>query len=63
MARLDALWDPLFPAEQTRLGKLRVEKAFVLPNNLELRLHANGIERLVLEPRPAGAAQPEEALA
>lgn len=33
------------------------------PNDLEVRLRANSIERLVLELQPAGAAQPEEALA
>ena len=31
--------------------------------NLRQVLRANGIERLVLELQPAGAAQPEEALA
>ena len=43
--------------------KLLVEKVIVSPNDLEVRLRANGIERLVLELQPAGAAQPEEALA
>ena len=50
-------------AEQTRIVKLLVEKVIVSPNDLEVRLRANGIERLVLELQPAGAAQPEEALA
>ena len=45
------------------LVKLLVEKVIVSPNALEVRLRANGIERLVLELQPAGAAQPEEALA
>jgi hypothetical protein len=43
--------------------QLVVEKVIVSPNDLEVRLRANGIERLVLELQPAGAAQPEEALA
>lgn len=47
----------------TRIVKLLVEKVIVSPNDLEVRLRANGIERLVLELQPAGAAQPEEALA
>ena len=63
MTRLDTIWDQLFPAEQTRIVRLLVEKVIVSPNDLEVRLRANGIERLVLELQPAGAAQPEEALA
>jgi DNA invertase Pin-like site-specific DNA recombinase len=62
MTRLDTIWDQLFPAEQTRIVKLLVEKVIVSPNDLEVRLRANGIERLVLELQPAGVAQPEEAL-
>jgi site-specific DNA recombinase len=61
MTRFDTIWDQLFPAEQARIVKLLVEKVIVSPNDLEVRLRANGIERLVLELRPA--AQPEEALA
>ena len=63
MTRLDTIWDQLFPVEQTRIVKLMVEKVIVSPNDLEVRLRANGIERLVLELQPAGAAQIEEALA
>ena len=63
MTRLDTIWDQLFPAEQTRIVKLLVEKVIVSPNDLEVRLGANGIERLVLELQPAGVDQPEEALA
>lgn len=63
MTRLDTIWDQLFPAEQTRIVKLLVEKVIVSPNDLEVRLRANGIERLVLELQPAGVDQPEEALA
>ena len=63
MTRLDAIWDQLFPAEQTRIVKLLVEKVIVSPNDLEVRLRANGIERLVLELRPEPAERQEEALA
>ncbi|MEI7038321.1 recombinase family protein, partial [Fulvimonas yonginensis] len=62
MTRLDAIWDQLFPAEQTRIVRLLVEKVIVSPNDLEVRLRANGIERLVLELRPEPVEQ-EEALA
>ena len=63
MTRLDAIWDQLFPAEPTRIVRLLVEKVIVSPNDMEVRLRANGIERLVLELKPAGVAQPEDALA
>jgi len=49
MTRLDLIWDQLFPAEQTRIVKLLVEKVIVSPSNLELRLRANGIEQLARE--------------
>jgi hypothetical protein len=63
MTRLDAIWEQLFPAEQARIVKLLVEKVIVSPNDLEVRLRANGIERLVLELHPKQAKQQEEALA
>ena len=59
MTRLDAIWDQLFPAEQSRIVKLLVEKVIVSPNALELRLRANGIERMVLELR-ADVAMPRD---
>ncbi len=64
MTRLDAIWDQLFPAEQTRIVRLLVEKVIVSPNDLEVQLRANGIERLVLELKPDDAKPTrEEALA
>ena len=48
--------------EQTRIVKLLVEKVIVSPNDLEVRLRANGIERLVLELRPEPVEQQAEAL-
>lgn len=63
MTRLDAIWDQLFPAEQTRIVKLLVEKVIVSPNDLEVRLRANGIELLVLELRPEPVEQQADALA
>ena len=47
--RLDAIRDDLFPVEQHRLVSLLVEKVVVSPNELELRLRTNGIERVLLE--------------
>lgn len=49
LIRLDAIWDELFPVEQHRLVSLLVERVIVSPNELELRLRTNGIERVLLE--------------
>lgn len=62
MTRLDAIWEQLLPAEQSRIVKLLVEKVIVSPNDLEVQLRANGIERLVLEMHPKPIAQQEETL-
>lgn len=61
MTQLDAIWDQLFPAEQARIVKLLVEKVIVSPTGLEVRLRANGIERVVLELQPATAGAQEAA--
>nr|WP_287639096.1 hypothetical protein [Accumulibacter sp.] len=63
MTRLDAIWDQFLPAEQTWIVRLLVEKVIVSPTDLEVRLRANGIERLVLDLRPEPAERQEEALA
>ncbi len=52
MTRLDQIWDQLFPAEQQRIVRLLVEKVIVSPNEIEVRLRTNGIEKLALELRP-----------
>ena len=52
MSRIDAIWDQLFPAEQRRIVQLLVDKVIVSPDEVEVRLRANGIERLVLELGP-----------
>ncbi len=64
MSRLDAIWDQLFPAEQNRIVRLLVEKVIVSPNDLEVRLRANGIEQVVMDLHPERLAPArEEALA
>jgi DNA invertase Pin-like site-specific DNA recombinase len=63
MTRIDAVWDQLFPAEQIRIVKLLVEKVIVSPNDLEVRLRANGIESLVLELQPESAQVESKVLA
>lgn len=49
LTRLDAIWDELFPLEQHRLVSLLIEKIVVTPNELEVRMRTNGIERVLLE--------------
>jgi hypothetical protein len=49
MTRLDEIWDQLFPAEQARIVRLLVERVIVSPTELEVRLRANGLEKIVLE--------------
>lgn len=63
MTRLDAICDQLFPAEQSRIVKLLVEKVIVSPNALELRLRANGINRMALELQADRPMPREEAVA
>ncbi len=59
MTRLDAIWDQLFPAEQSRIVRLLIEKVIVLPTSMELRLRATGIEQVVMELQSARAARVE----
>lgn len=54
---------PARPRQNPHRSDLGAAPVIVSPNDLEVRLRANGIERLVLELQLAGAAQPEEALA
>ena len=53
MMRVDAIWDQLFPAEQQRIVKLLVEKVVVAPDSIEVRLRANGLEKVIRELRPS----------
>jgi hypothetical protein len=49
MTRLDEIWAQLFPDEQARIVRLLVEKVIVSPTELEVRLRASGLEKIVLE--------------
>jgi len=53
MTQLDVIWDQLFPAEQTRIVQLLVEKVIVSATHIELQLRANGIGQVVKEIKPA----------
>lgn len=46
---LDPLWDELFPAEQTRIIQLLVERVEVHPDGLELKLRVDGLQMLVAD--------------
>jgi len=52
MTKLDAIWEQLFPAEQTRIVRLLVEKVVVSPSDMEVRLRSNGIEQMLRELLP-----------
>jgi len=58
MTRMDEIWEQLFPDEQARIVKLLVEKVIVSPNDIEVRLRPNGIERLALEFRRSAEEVP-----
>jgi site-specific DNA recombinase len=47
--RLDPLWDELFPAEQTRIVQLLVQRIDLKPDGLELRLRTQGLGHVVRE--------------
>lgn len=63
MTRLDLIWEQLFPAEQTRIVRLLVEKVVVSPTNIELSLWPCGIEQVVMELQPTKTNELEEVLA
>jgi DNA invertase Pin-like site-specific DNA recombinase len=43
------LWDELFPAEQSRVLRLLVERVDLAPDGMEVRLRAEGLQTLVAE--------------
>ena len=57
LAEFAGLWSELFPAEQARIMKLLVERVYVQPDGLEVRLRAKGLASLLAELRqPARVA-------
>ena len=56
LARLDPLWDELFPAEQARIVQLLVERVDVSPDGADIRLRTEGLTTLVADLR---AVRPE----
>lgn len=53
MQKVDQIWDQLFPAEQSRIVRLLIEKVIISPTNIEVRLHSTGIEKLAIELQPS----------
>jgi hypothetical protein len=49
LSQLDPLWDALFPAEQTRILQLLVERVDVATHGVKVRLRPNGLTGLVRE--------------
>lgn len=49
LVHLDPLWDELFPAEQARLVQLLVERVEIGEDDVDIRLRADGLSRLVDE--------------
>ena len=49
LEHLDPVWEELFPAEQTRIVELLVERVDVEPDAIELRLRTDGLRSLVSE--------------
>jgi Recombinase len=47
LARLDPLWDELFPAEQARIEHALVERVVVGPTGADIRLRVEGLASLV----------------
>jgi site-specific DNA recombinase len=47
LERLDPLWDELFPAEQTRIVQLLVERINVDVDGIDVRLRVDGLTSLV----------------
>ena len=49
LERLDPLWEELFPAEQARIIQLLVQRIYLKPDGLELRLRTEGLGHVVQE--------------
>jgi site-specific DNA recombinase len=49
--RLEPIWNELFPAEQTRIVHLLVERVDVGPEGIDIRLRTEGLTNLTTELR------------
>lgn len=53
LQNFDPLWNELFPAEQTRIVQLLVERVDVAPDGIQIRLRTDGLVTLVADLRAA----------
>ena len=58
LGQLDLVWEELFPAEQTRILRLLIERIDVAPDGIDLRLRTAGIHSLVGKLISEGTSQP-----
>jgi site-specific DNA recombinase len=56
LRRLEPVWNELFPAEQTRIVHLLVERVDVRPDGVDIRLRTEGLTNLTSELRMIGSA-------
>jgi hypothetical protein len=59
LARVDQVWEQLFPAEQSRIVRLLVEQVVVSPQGMEVHLRPNGLEKLAMEMQNEPERQPQ----
>jgi hypothetical protein len=57
LARLEPLWDELFPAEQQRIVRALVERVVIGLDGAEIRLRVEGLASLVRDLGLVGAAR------
>ena len=57
LTRLDPLWDELFPAEQTRIVTLLVERVDMRTDGLNVRLRVDGLSGLAREMLSGGIGE------
>jgi site-specific DNA recombinase len=62
LGALEPVWDELYPAEQTRILRLLIERIDVAPDGISVTLHAAGIRSLVAELAGGKAEAGESAL-
>ncbi len=60
LLNFDPMWGELFPAEQTRILQILVERVDVYPDHLDLKLCIDGLQTLVSDLR---SGQPKQAAA
>ena len=57
LSALAPVWDELYPAEQTRILRLLIDRIDVAPDAISVTLHAAGIRSLVAELADQGDAR------